>query len=63
MEPCSCEHRRHGSLTRGMKETRAEIPRKLLLHLGLWVASEWVVEDIEREIFSSWLALAAPAVQ
>ena len=49
VEPCSCEHRRHGSLTRGMKETRAEIPRKVLLQLGLWAASEWVVEDIERE--------------
>ena len=32
-----------------MKETRAEIPRKVLLQVGLWVASEWVEEDIEEE--------------
>ena len=50
MEPCSCEHRRHGSLTRGMNETRAEMPRKVLLQVGLWVAPEWVVEDIEGDL-------------
>ena len=50
VEPCSCEHRRHGSLTRGMNETRAEIPRKVLLQVGLWVAPEWVVEDIEGDL-------------
>ena len=33
-----------------MNETRAEIPRKVLLQVGLWVASEWVVEDIEGDL-------------
>ena len=50
VEPCSCEHRRHGSLTRGTKETRAEMPRKVLLQVGLWVAPEWVGEDIEGDL-------------
>ena len=50
MEPCSCEHRRHGSLTRGMKETRAEMPRKVLLQLGLWAAPECPLEDIEGDL-------------
>ena len=33
-----------------MKETRAEMPRKVLLQVGLWVAPEWVVEDIEGDL-------------
>ena len=61
MEPCSCEHRRHGSLTRGMNETRAEIPRKVLLQEGLWVAPEWVVEDIEGDL--QFLADPRPMTQ
>ena len=33
-----------------MNETRAEMPRKVLLQVGLWVAPEWVVEDIEGDL-------------
>ena len=42
-----------------MKETRAEMPRKVLLQVGLWVAPEWVVEDIEGGL-QFWLTPVPP---
>ena len=44
-----------------MNETRAEIPRKVLLQEGLWVAPEWVVEDIEGDL--QFLADPRPMTQ